>query len=192
MPPVSRLHKKAACGCEIHRTILISIESNGECCANASYTAIFSSHSMGDDKRSRDSRNRSPTSRSSLPPPRRLPWEGDFSADPHSDPSSLSGSIWWPSSVPPAPFLLWLFDSSRVEEAQPGGLIVEEDGGVRSSDTRSGRGGEEMDIFKESMLRLFEVHRNFSVSHLFARMNTADEFCIHFGITCFWNSSRAW
>ncbi|CAL9166174.1 unnamed protein product [Musa hybrid cultivar] len=62
----------------------------------------------------------------------------------HSDPSSLSGSIWWPSSVAPAPFLLWLFDSSRVEEA-----AWEEDGGVRSSDTRS-------------------------------------------GITCFWNSSRAW
>nr|ABF69958.1 hypothetical protein MA4_25J11.32 [Musa acuminata] len=52
----------------------------------------------------------------------------------HSDSSSLSGSIWWPSSVAPAPFLLWLFDSSRVEEAPPG-----EDGGVRSSDTRSGR-----------------------------------------------------
>ncbi|CAL9086098.1 unnamed protein product [Musa acuminata var. zebrina] len=62
----------------------------------------------------------------------------------HSDPSSLSGSIWWPSSVAPAPFLLWLFDSSRVEEAPPGMVV-----GVRTSDTRS-------------------------------------------GITCFWNSSRAW
>ncbi|URE32397.1 hypothetical protein MUK42_34165 [Musa troglodytarum] len=34
---------------------------------------------MGDGKRSRDSRNPSPTSRLSLRP---IPWEGDFSAGP--------------------------------------------------------------------------------------------------------------
>ncbi|CAL9778229.1 unnamed protein product [Musa acuminata subsp. burmannicoides] len=87
----------------------------------------------------------------------------------HSDSSSLSGSIWWPSSVAPAPFLLWLFDSSRVEEAPPGGLIVEEDGGVRSSDTRSGRGGEEMDIFKELNVKI--VQRYTGTSQL--------AFCFH-------------